>query len=106
MSEQTEIIADMYEHFGIDGQDRTSLKSAVDYLIEGASSYEFIKTYARGYAELADRRYEAGQREALGRVILALKEIRSEARNDDQEWLRNISDYIEKLEAEAQESPK
>ncbi len=50
--------------------------------------------------------YEAGQREALGRVVVSLKEIRDSARNDDQEWLVMIGDYIEKLEAEAQEQTK
>lgn len=51
---------EMAEHFGIEPFDGSSLAEAVDYLVEGESSSDYIRTYARGYAELAER-YHAKQ---------------------------------------------
>ena len=51
----TEQQTEMYEWFGLSEYDDSALATAIKYLAEGGSSNEYIRMYARGYAECAVR---------------------------------------------------
>ncbi len=99
---------EMAEHFGIEPFDGSSLAEAVDYLVEGESSSDYIRTYARGYAELAER-YHAKQNAEAGKrdIDITAEDIRKVPSGDPAQWeieLRELCQEIEQLPASEQQT--